>query len=105
MANGPSTHELTITVDAKTHQHITDAAAREGVSVSTWMTSAAQRALKVHDGKAAMGEWDNDQHSNGDQAAARERPAAHGGLTAAELVAARRRVSARAERGSEQRAR
>lgn len=44
--------------------------------MSSWMTAAARRALKVCDGLAAVAEWE----------------AEHGSLTAAELADARHRV-------------
>jgi hypothetical protein len=73
--------KLAITVDADVHRQVVEA---EGVSVSSWMTAAARRALKIRDGLAAVAEWE----------------AEHGSLTAAELAVAQRRVEAAASRQS-----
>ena len=54
-----------------------EAAAKDGVSVSAWMTAAARRALLVRDGLAAVAEWE----------------AEHGAFSDAELAAARARVA------------
>ncbi len=42
--------KLSITVDPDVHRQVVEAAAAEGVSVSSWMTAAASRELKIHDG-------------------------------------------------------
>ena len=76
MPRGNPSPKLAITVDPDVHHQVVEAAAAEGVSVSSWMTSAARRALKVRDGLAAVAEWE----------------AEHGSLTAAELADARHRV-------------
>ncbi len=76
MPRGNPSPKLAITVDPDVHRQVVDAAAAEGVSVSSWMTTAARRALKVRDGLAAVSEWETE----------------HGSLTAAELVEARQRV-------------
>ncbi len=47
-------------------------AERHGLSLSAWLTRAAENALAVEDGLAAVAEWE----------------AQHGALTAAELAAA-----------------
>jgi hypothetical protein len=73
---GNPSPKLAITVDPDVHQQVVEAAAAEGVSVSSWMTAAARRALKVRDGLTAVAEWE----------------AEHGSLTAAELAEARHRV-------------
>lgn len=42
--------KLVITVDPVVHRQIVEAAAAEGLSVSSWMTAAASRELKIRDG-------------------------------------------------------
>lgn len=76
MPRGNPSPKLAITVDPDVHRQVIDAASAEGVSVSSWMTAAARRALKVRDGLAAVAEWETE----------------HGLLTAAELAEARQRV-------------
>jgi hypothetical protein len=77
MPRGKPSPKLAITVDSDVHEQVIAAAADEGVSVSAWMTSAARRALLVRDGLRAVAEWEEE----------------HGGLTEAELEAARRRIA------------
>jgi len=74
---GKPSPKLAITVDADVHAQVMAAAAREGVSVSAWMTSAARRALLVRDGLRAVDEWEKE----------------HGAFTQEELEAARRRIA------------
>jgi hypothetical protein len=76
MPRGKPSSKLAISVDADVHARVIDAAAKEGVSVSAWMTDAARRALLIRDGLAAVAEWE----------------AQHGALSAAEMAAARERV-------------
>jgi hypothetical protein len=76
MPRGNPSPKLAITVDPDVHRQVVEAADAEGVSVSSWMTAAARRALKVRDGLAAVGEWETE----------------HGPLTAAELAEAQHRV-------------
>lgn len=76
--------KMAITVDAGVHAKLLRAARQDGVSVSAWMTDAARRALRVRDGLAAVHEWE----------------AEHGALTAAELAAARARLTVRRSRRS-----
>jgi hypothetical protein len=73
---GNPSPKLAITVDPDVHRRVLEAAAAEGVSVSAWMTGAAERALLVRDGLAAVMEWELE----------------NGALTQEELDAARRRV-------------
>lgn len=68
---------MAITVDPDVHAKVLDAAARQGMSVSAWMTEAARRALVVADGLAAIAEWER----------------ANGAFTSEELAEARRRVA------------
>jgi hypothetical protein len=76
MPRGKPSPKLAISVDADVHEQVLAAAKAEGVSVSAWMTAAAQRALLVRDGLRAIEEWE----------------AEHGALTEQELSDARRRV-------------
>lgn len=84
MPRGNPSPKLAITVDPDVHRQVVEAAEAEGVSVSSWMTAAARRALKVRDGLVAVAEWE----------------AEHGSFTAAELADARRRVGAATGRQS-----
>jgi hypothetical protein len=84
MPRGNPSPKLAITVDPDVHDQVLEAARAEGVSVSAWMTSAAQRALRARDGLAAVAEWE----------------AEHGVLNDAELAAARRRVTSQSKAAS-----
>lgn len=70
--------KLAITMAPDVHAQVLEAAARCGVSVSSWITDAPGLALKLRDGLAAVADWE----------------AEHGGLTEAELKAARQRLAA-----------
>jgi hypothetical protein len=78
MPRGNPSPKLAITVDPDIHESILAAAARDGVSVSAWMTAAARMALKRRAGLAAVALWEKQ----------------HGPLTAKELSEARRNVLA-----------
>lgn len=58
MPRGNPSPKLAITVDPDVHERVVKAAARDGVSVSAWMTEAARRALVVRDGLSAVDEWE-----------------------------------------------
>lgn len=58
MPRGNLSPRLAITIDPKVHERILAAAAREGVSVSAWITSAACAALQRRAGVAAVTEWE-----------------------------------------------
>jgi hypothetical protein len=73
---GKPSPKLAITVDADVHAAVLAAAAKEGMSVSAWMTEAARRALLIGDGLAAVAEWE----------------AEHGPFSDVELAEARARV-------------
>src|SRR5439155_2479529 len=75
---GNPSPKLAITVDPDIHENILAAAARDGVSVSAWMTIAAREALRWRAGLAAVGLWEKQ----------------HGRLTAGEMNEARRNVRA-----------
>jgi hypothetical protein len=78
MPRGNPSPKLAITVDPEVHENIVAAAAREGVSVSAWMTSAARQALQRRTGLAAVAEWERQ----------------HGRFAAEEMAEARRNVRA-----------
>jgi predicted HicB family RNase H-like nuclease len=61
MPRGNPSPKLAITVDPDVHKNILAAAARDGVSVSSWMTSAAREALNRRAGLAAAAQWEK-QH-------------------------------------------
>jgi hypothetical protein len=63
MPRGNPSPKLAITVDPKIHEKILAAAARDGVSVSAWMTSAAREALRRRAGLAAIAEWEKEYGS------------------------------------------
>lgn len=76
MPRGNPSPKLAITVDPDIHKTILAAAARDGMSVSAWMTTAAREALKRRAGLAAVAEWEKQ----------------HGRLTEEEMDTARRSV-------------
>lgn len=78
MPRGSPSPKLAITVDPEVHEKILAEAAREGVSVSAWMTSAARETLQRKAGLAAIAEWE----------------AQHGAFSEEEMDAARRSVRA-----------
>jgi uncharacterized cupin superfamily protein len=78
MPRGNPSPKLTITVGPDIHESILAATARDRVSVSDWMTTAAREALKRRDGPAAVGLWEKQ----------------HGRFTTEEMTEARRGVRA-----------
>ena len=78
MPRGNPSPKLVITVDPDIHEHMFAAAAREGVSVSAWMTTAARQALQRRAGLAAIARWEKQ----------------HGPFTTEEMNEARRNVRA-----------
>ena len=78
MPRGNPSPKLAITVDPEIHENILAAAARDGVSVSAWMTVAAREALQRRTGLAAVALWERQ----------------HGRFTAEEMDEARRNVRA-----------
>lgn len=78
MPRGNPSPKLAITIDPEVHENILKAAAREGLSVSAWMTIAAREALLRRAGLAAVEQWEKQ----------------HGRFTADEMDEARRRVRA-----------
>lgn len=58
MPRGNPSPKLAITIDPKVHEKILAAAARDGVSVSAWMTNAAREALQRRAGLAAVAGWE-----------------------------------------------
>ena len=78
MPRGNPSPKLAITVNPDVHENILAAAAREGVSVSAWMTAAAREALQRRAGLAAVALWEEQ----------------HGPFTAEEIKEARHSVRA-----------
>ncbi len=78
MPRGNPSPKLAITIDPDIHENILEAAAREGVSVSAWMTNAAREALQRRAGLAAVTLWEKQ----------------HGHFTTEEMNEARRNVRA-----------
>jgi hypothetical protein len=64
MPRGNPSPKLAITVNPEIHKNILAAAARDGVSVSAWMTVAAREALQRRAGLAAVALWEelNEAH-------------------------------------------
>ena len=58
MPRGNPSPKLAITVDPEIHENILAAAARDGLSVSAWMTVAAREALQRRTGLAAVALWE-----------------------------------------------
>lgn len=59
MSRGNPSPKLAITIDPLIHENILSAAAREGMSVSAWMTTAAREALRRRAGLAEVELWKN----------------------------------------------
>lgn len=78
MPRGNPSPKLAATVNPDIHQNILAAAARDGVSVSAWMTAAAREAVQRRAGLAAVALWEDE----------------HGRFTAEEMNEARRSVRA-----------
>jgi hypothetical protein len=78
MPRGNPSPKLAITIDPAIHENILAVAAREGVSVSAWMTTAAREALQRRAGLTAVALWEKQ----------------HGRLTDDEMNEARRNVRA-----------
>ena len=78
MPRGNPSPKLAITIDPDIHENILAAAARDGVSVSAWMTIAAREALQRRAGLAAVALWEKQ----------------HGRFTPEEMNEARRNVRA-----------
>ena len=78
MPRGNPSPKLAITIDPDIHENILAAAARDRVSVSAWMTTAASEALKRRAGLAAVELWEKQ----------------HGRFTSEEMDEARRSVRA-----------
>lgn len=60
MPRGNPSPKLAITVDPDIHKNVLAAAARDGVSVSAWMTTAAREALQRRAGLAAVAQWEKE---------------------------------------------
>lgn len=82
MRRGNPSPKLAITIDPDIHENVVAAAARERVSVSAWITTAARQALQRPEGLAAVALWEKQ----------------HGRFTAEEMNEARRNVRAQLRR-------
>lgn len=60
MPRGNPSPKLAITIDPEVHENVVAAAARDRVSVSAWITSAAREALQRRAGLAAVAEWEKE---------------------------------------------
>jgi hypothetical protein len=69
-----SVRKISVALDETTAQAAADAAARNGVSLSSWLNQAAERALRIEAGLRGVQAWE----------------AENGALTLAELAAADR---------------
>jgi hypothetical protein len=78
MPRGNPSPKLAITMDPDIHEKVIAAAAREGLSVSAWITAAARKALQRRAGLAAVALWEKQ----------------HGRFTTEEMNEARRTVRA-----------
>ena len=78
MPRGNPSPKLAITIAPDIHKNVLAAAARDGVSVSSWMTTAARQALQRRAGLAAVALWEKK----------------HGPFTSEEINEARRSVRA-----------
>jgi hypothetical protein len=78
MPRGNPSPKLAITMDPDIHQNVLAVAARDGVSVSAWITAAAREALRRRAGLAAVARWEEQ----------------HGHFTTQEMNEARRSVHA-----------
>jgi hypothetical protein len=76
MPRGNPSPKLAITIDPEVHENVLAAAARDGMSVSAWMTTAAREALRRRAGLAAVALWEKQ----------------HGRFTTEEMNEARRSV-------------
>jgi hypothetical protein len=78
MPRGNPSPKLAITMDPDVHENVVAAAARDRVSISAWMTSAAREALQRRAGLAGVALWEKQ----------------HGRFSKGEMEAARRNVRA-----------
>ena len=78
MPRGNPSPKLAITIDPDIHENILAAAARDRISVSAWITTAAREALQRRAGLAAVAEWEKE----------------HGSFPGEEMEEARRSVQA-----------
>jgi hypothetical protein len=69
-----SVRKISIALEEETAQAASEAAARTGVSLSSWLNQAAERALRIEAGLRGVQEWE----------------AENGALTPSELAAADR---------------
>ncbi len=67
-----SVKKLSVALDEPVYRAMTESARRQGLSLSAWLNRAAENALAIEAGLAAVSEWE----------------AEHGPLTGEELAAA-----------------
>jgi hypothetical protein len=82
MPRGNPSPKIAITIEPDVHQKVLAAAARDGLSVSAWMTTAAREALLRRAGLAAVAQWEKE----------------HGVFSEEEMAEARRNVRAQLRR-------
>ena len=87
MPRGNPSPKLALTIDPEVYESVLAAAAREQLSVSAWMTSAARHELRRQAGLAAIAEWEQQ----------------HGALSAEEMDDARRIVRAQLRKSPKRR--
>lgn len=63
MPRGNPSPKLAITIAPDIYEDILAAAARDGVSISAWMTAAAREALRRRAGLAAVALWEKEHGS------------------------------------------
>lgn len=78
MPRGAPSPKISISIAPETHTRLVKAAKAEGVTVSAWISRAAEDRLAIRDGLALVAEWE----------------AEHGSLTVDELARAEERVRA-----------
>ena len=50
--------KLSVSLDESVAERAASAAASHGVSLSAWLNAAAERAIRIEDGLAAVREWE-----------------------------------------------
>ncbi|MCY4516456.1 MAG: hypothetical protein OXB99_04365 [Acidimicrobiaceae bacterium] len=51
---------LSVSLDESVAERAASAAASHGVSLSAWLNAAAERAIRIEDGLAAVREWEQE---------------------------------------------
>ena len=78
MPRGAPSPKISISMAPEVHTRLVEAAEAEGVSVSAWISRAAEERLAISDGLALVAQWESE----------------HGAFTADELARADVRVRA-----------